>query len=110
MQLIVLNFILHAHFRNINIHIYITSAGGHKLSWCVRAHVYRVNYLNMQSFNNEEYLLDILFTDEEIEMAIECILYLPGYKSHRSISQTSKIEHMTIFKNIFCSIAKFHAN
>ena len=51
----------------------------------------------MQSLNNEEYLLDILFTVEEVEMVIECIPYLPGYKSHRSISHTSKIEHVNFF-------------
>ena len=37
------------------------------------AHAYRANSLSMQSFNNEEHLLDMLFTVKEIEIAIECI-------------------------------------
>ena len=50
----------------------------------------------MQSFNNEEYLLDILFTVKDFEMAIECIPYFPGNNLHRRISCTSKIEHVIL--------------
>ena len=82
MQLKVLHSIFHAHFYNINIYIYIyiylSSARGHKLSWCVHAHAYRANSLSMQSFNNEEHLLDMLFTVKEIEIAIECTGADPG--------------------------------
>ena len=103
MQLKVLHSIFHAHFYNINIHIYLSSARGHKLSWCVRAHAYRANSLSMQSFNNEEHLLDMLFTVKEIEIAIECIPYFSGYRSH--CSKVTPLKLNTLLFNIFCSIA-----
>ena len=57
----------------------------------------------MQFFNNEEHLLDMLFTVKELEIGIECILYFSGYRSHRS--KVTPLKLSTLLFNFFCSIA-----